>query len=247
MFASMLKVSSGKLAFVLLQGALATSALAHDIHAKSDATVPPAFDVTSASASTDGRLATFAMEVTGDAGSIKPEKVGKLAGAKVDAYVWPTKLDPAAVGFAKGSGILALAVTAHPDFDDTPLFDENGDGDPTNDGANWHSHWVVLASDKGCAGGLRVQDISPGQDLLPATAPGLPLALDSPGMSPIINGKTVRITVPVKGAENVNFDAVAAHLQVNETGKTPLLCVTGTYKVASGNLTLPGTITREKK
>jgi hypothetical protein len=66
-------------------------------------------------------------------------------------------------------------------------------------------------------------------------------------MSPIINGKTVRITVPVKGAENVNFDAVAAHLQVNETGKTPLLCVTGTYKVASGNLTLPGTITREKK
>jgi hypothetical protein len=105
---------------------------------------------------------------------------------------------------------------------------------------------VVLASDKACAGGLKVQDISPGQDLLPATAPGLPLALDSPGMSPILKGKTVRITVPVKGAENVNFDAVAAHLQVNETGKAPLLCVTGTYKVASGNLTLPGVIVKEK-
>jgi hypothetical protein len=247
MFASMLKVSSGKLAFVLLQGALATSALAHDIHAKPDAKVPPAFDITSATASTDGRLATFAMEVSGDAGSLKPQKVGKLAGAKVDAYVWPTKLDPAVVGFAKGSGILALAITAHPDFDDTPLFDENGDGDPTNDGAGWHSQWVVLASDKACAGGLKVRDISPGQDLLPATAPGLPLALDNPGMSPILKGKTVRITVPVKGAENVNFDAVAAHLQVNETGKVPLLCVTGTYKVASGNLTLPGIITKEKK
>lgn len=238
---------STNIAIILLQGALATSALAHDIRAKQDAAVPPAFDVTSASASTDGRLATFAMEVSGEAGSLKPQKVGKLAGAKVDAYVWPTKLDPATVGFAKGSGILALAITAHPDFDDTPLFDENGDGDPTNDGADWHSHWVVLASDKACAGGLKVLDISPGQDLLPATAPGLPLALDSPGMSPILKGKTVRITVPVKGAENVNFDAVAAHLQVNETGKAPLLCVTGTYKVASGNLTLPGVITKEKK
>jgi hypothetical protein len=41
------------------------------------------------------------------------------------------------------SGILALAVTAHPDFDDTPLFDENADGDPANDGKSWHSHWVV--------------------------------------------------------------------------------------------------------
>lgn len=247
MFASMPKFSTETIAFILLQGALATSALAHDIHAKPDAAVPPAFDVTSASASTDGRLATFAMEVSGDAGSQKPQKVGKLAGAKVDAYVWPTKLDPATVGFAKGSGILALAITAHPDFDDTPLFDENGDGDPTNDGAGWHSHWVVLASDQACTGGLKVLDISPGQDLLPATAPGLPLALDSPGMSPILKGQTVRITVPVKGAENVNFDAVAAHLQVNEAGKAPLLCVTGTYKVASGNLTLPGIVTREKK
>ena len=77
----------------------------------------------------------------------------------------------------------ALAITAHPDFDDTPLFDENGDGDPANDGADWHSHWVVLVEDKACTGGLKVRDVSPGQDLLPATAPGLPIALDSPGMS----------------------------------------------------------------
>lgn len=237
------------LGFTLLQGVIlaSTAALAHDIHAKPDAKVPPAFDITSATASTDGRLATFAMEVTGEAGSLKPQKIDKLAGSKVDAYVWPTKLDPSAVGFAKGSGILALAITAHPDFDDTPLFDENGDGDPTNDGANWHSHWVVLESDKACTGGLKVNDISPGQDVLPATAPGLPLALDSPGMSPILKGKTVRITVPVKGAENVNFDAVAAQLQVHEKGEKPLLCVTGTYKVASGNLTLPGVIMKETK
>lgn len=92
-----------------------------------------------------------------------------------------------------------------------------------------------------------MRDISPGQDVLPATAPGLPIALDSPGMSPIINGAAVRITVPVQGAENVNFDAVAAKLQVHDQGNAPLLCVTGTYKVASGNLTLPGVITRKNK
>lgn len=225
----------------------ALPATAHDITAKRDPKVPGAFDIVGAKATTDGRLATFIMEVSGKAGTVKPKKVGKLQGSKVDAYVWPTKLDPSVVGFAKGSGILALAITAHPDFDDTPLFDENGDGDPDNDGADWHSHWVVLVEDKACGGGLKVRDVSPGQDILPKTAPGLPIALDSPGMSPLIKGATVRITVPVEGAENVNFDAVAAKLQVHDQGKVPLLCVTGTYKVASGNLSLPGVIMRKDK
>lgn len=223
------------------------AASAHDIDAKRDPKVPASFDIVHASATTDGRLATFIMEVTGKAGKLKPKRTGKLAGAKVDAYVWPTKLDPSAAGFTKASGILALAITAHPDFDDTPLFDENGDGNPANDGAGWHSHWVVLAEDKGCTGGLKVRDVSPGQDLLPATAPGLPIALDSPGMSPLIKGRSVKITVPVQGAESVNFDAVAAKLQVHRETKAPLLCVTGTYKVASGNLSLPGVITRDVK
>ncbi|MGE3147600.1 MAG: hypothetical protein AB7K04_00880 [Pseudorhodoplanes sp.] len=234
------------LAFLSLLLAAAAPAAAHEINAKSDPKAPPAFDIVKASATTDGRLATFIMEVSGRAGAKKPKKVGKLAGSKVDAYVWPTKIDPEAVGFAKGSGILALAITAHPDFDDTPLFDENGDGDPNNDGADWHSHWVVLVEDKACRGGLKVRDVSPGQDVLPATAPGLPLALDSPGMSALIKGKAVRITVPLKGAESANFDAVAASLQVHHEGKTPLLCVTGTYKVASGNLSLPGVIVKAK-
>lgn len=235
------------LAAAAVFGLIALPATAHDITAKSDPKVPGAFDIVGAKATTDGRLATFTMEVSGKAGTMKPKKVGKLQGSKVDAYVWPTKLDPSVAGFAKGSGILALAITAHPDFDDTPLFDENGDGDPNNDGADWHSHWVVLVEDKACTGGLKVRDISPAQDILPPTAPGLPIALDSPGMSPIIKGATVRITVPVQGAENVNFDALAAKLQVHEQGKTPLLCVTGTYKVASGNLTLPGVIMRKDK
>lgn len=238
-------LTSPTLPAVVLLAASASIATAHEITSAPDPAVPPAFDVVSAGATTNGRLATFAMEVTGTAGSQVPQATQKLAGASVDAYVWPTGLDPSAAGFDEGSGILALAVTAHPDFDDTPLFDENGDGDPANDGAGWHSHWVVLAEDPACSGGLKVRDVAPGDDLLPATAPGLPIALDSPGMSPLLAGQSLRLTVPVDGAENAAFDALTAQLRVHADGGAPLLCVTGTYKVASGDLSLPGVITRQ--
>jgi len=220
----------------------AQTAYAHDIKSKVDAGKIPAFDITTASATTDGRLTTFAMEVAGIAGSVKPVPIGQLTGAKVQSYVWPTSLDPSRVGFDEKSGILALAITAHPDFDDTPLFDEDQDGDPANDGADWHSHWVVLTEDTACAGGLKVRDVSPGVDLLPATAPMLPIALDSPGMSPLLHGSTAKITVPVGDSESVAFDAVTAELQVNEKGEAPLLCVTGVHDIASGDLSLPGII-----
>ena len=87
------------------------------------------------------------MAASGKAGASRPAATGKLAGSQVFSYVWPTTLDPAIVGFEPKAGILAFAVTAHPDFDDTPLFDENGNGDLADDGDVWHSHWVVLAKD----------------------------------------------------------------------------------------------------
>jgi len=229
----------------LLAGVLAAAAspvLAHSIQGESNPNVEPAFDITFAEASTDGRLATFVMEVTGEIGSRLPAVTGQLTGAKVDAYVWPTKLDPENVGFAAGSGILALAITAHPDFDDTPLFDENGDGNPSNDGAGWHSHWVVLGEEARCGAGLKVRDVSPGVDVLPDTAPGLPLALDSPGMTPLMAGNRVNITMPLANAGFAEFDAVTAELQVNEQGEAPLLCVIGVRKVLSGDLSFPGKI-----
>lgn len=226
--------------------AAAGGAYAHEIKSETDAGKAPAFDITKAAASTDGRLTTFMMEVAGVAGSVKPVPIGQLTGAKVESYVWPTSLDPSVVGFDKGSGILSLAITAHPDFDDTPLYDENQDGDPANDGAGWHSHWVVLVKDETCGAGLKVRDVSPGVDLLPATAPYLPIALDSPGMSPILDGAVAKITVPVGDSEDISFDAVTAELQVNQKGEAPLLCVTGVHDVASGDLSLPGRITVSK-
>ena len=234
------------LPLVLAALSVPQTAAAHDIKSPTSADTTPAFDITLSRASTDGRLATFMMELAGTAGSVKPEATGRVEGAKVEAYVWPTSLDPSAVGFDKDSGILALAITAHPDFDDTPLFDENNDGDPANDGADWHSHWVVLVEDEACGAGLKVRDVSPGVDLLPATAPMFPIALDSPGMSPVLDGRIARITVPVRGAEDVAFDAVTAELQVNSEGRAPLLCVTGVHDIASGDLSLPGIIMKEE-
>lgn len=233
------------LAAALLVGT-SWAAQAHDIKSQVDSGTSPAFDITAAEATTDGRLATFMMELAGLAGSVKPKAIGQLTGAKVESYVWPTDLDPSRVGFDAASGILALAITAHPDFDDTPLFDENNDGDPANDGADWHSHWVVLTEDQACGAGLKVRDVSPGVDLLPPTAPGLPIALDSPGMSPSLEGSLAKITVPLGKAESAAFDAVTAELQVNVEGKAPLLCVTGVHDVASGDLSLPGRVTLEK-
>ncbi len=224
----------------------APAAMAHGITSSTDSDTAPAFDITTAEATTDGRLTTFMMEVAGVAGSVKPTPIGRLKGAKVESYVWPTALDPSTVGFDEGSGILALAITAHPDFDDTPLYDENRDGDPANDGADWHSHWVVLVEDEACRAGLKVRDVSPGVDLLPATAPYFPIALDSPGMSPILDGSKARITVPLADTESTGFDAVTAELQVNVTGAAPLLCVTGVHDVASGDLSLPGRVRTER-
>jgi hypothetical protein len=220
----------------------AQQTMAHGISSELDSEKTPAFDIINASATTDGRLTTYVMEVAGIAGSIKPKSIGQLKGAKVQSYVWPTSLDPSVVGFDKASGILSLAITAHPDFDDTPLYDENRDGDPANDGADWHSHWVVLVEDEACGAGLKVRDVSPGVDLLPATAPYLPIALDSPGMSPILDGRIATITVPVGESGRSSFDAVTAELQVNESGGSPFLCVSGVHDIASGDLSLPGRV-----
>ena len=45
--------------------------------------------------------------------------------------------------------------------------------------------------------------------------------------------------MPVERCEQASFDAVTAELQVNEEGKTPLLCVAGIDDVASGDLSMP--------
>ncbi len=241
---------------VLAVFVLATPLSAHDakdhkrgIQAQKGNAKPAPFDIVHARIATEGNVAVFHMAVSGKAGEIKPTPTGKLAGSEVFAYVWPTSLDPATVGFEPKAGILALAVTAHPDFDDTPLFDENGDGDPTNDGNVWHSHWVVLGPDEACGkGALKVIDIPEGaKPRLPKTWPGLPLLIDSPGWQPLFKQEAVTVRVPfddIAAVESTGFDGVTAGLRVNANVHAPLLCVVNVFDVASGNLSLPGKANR---
>jgi hypothetical protein len=198
-------------------------------------------DILAAHVHRDGNIVTFHMTTNGVAGDTRPDPVGQLAGAGVQAYVWPVSLDPSVVGFEGETGILALVATAHPDFDDTPLFDENRDGDLANDGADWHSHWVVLAPSEACGpGALAVRDIPEGTTpAMPVTWPGLPLFIDSPGYSPVFDGPEITLKVPL-GAAGLSYDGVTAALRVSANLHAPLLCVTDVFDVASGDLSLPG-------
>lgn len=212
-------------------------------------TVTASFDIIHARISTEGNIATFHMAVSGEAGASRPSKSGKLAGSSVFSYVWPTSLDPSQIGFGPKTGILAFAATSHPDFDDTPLFDENGDGNPDNDGDVWHSHWVVLQPDPTCGeDALKVVDIPEGaKPPLPKTWPGLPILIDSPGWTPMFKNESVEVRVPfddIGAVEASTFDGVTAALRVNASMHNPLLCVANVFKVASGDLSLPGKVNR---
>lgn len=205
------------------------------------------FDIVHTKITTQGNVAIFHMAVSGKAGKVHPAASGKLAGSTVFSYVWPTSLDPSVIGFEPKSGILAFAVTSHPDFDDTPLFDENHDGRLDNDGDLWHSHWVVLQPDPACGkDSLKVVDIPEGaKPRVPKTWPGLPILIDSPGWTATITRQTVEVRVPfddIGAIEAGAFDGVTAALRVNASVHNPLLCVADVFKVASGDLSLPGKV-----
>lgn len=239
--------------FASILAGLIGTASAHEgshhggIATEANNTVQAPFDIVHTRITTTGNIAVFHMAVSGKAGASRPTPSGKLAGSDVFSYVWPTSLDSSVVGFEPKAGILAFAVTSHPDFDDTPLFDENGDGKLDNDGDLWHSHWVVLQPDPACgADALKVVDIPEGtKPRLPKTWPGLPILIDSPGWTPAFDKETVEVRVPFDDIGVVTastFDGVTAALRVNASVHNPLLCVADVFKVASDDLSLPGKV-----
>jgi hypothetical protein len=193
-------------------------------------------------------LLVFEQQVNGQIGSTLPTPVGQLDGAPVLGYVFPTTLKPEDVGFSATDGIVALAVTSHPDFDDTPLWDENNNRNYKDDGVIWHAHWVVLATDERVPGKLSVKQFKP-EDvgvILPPTNPGMPMYMDSPGYAVVANRNTLKVLVPaqrVNHQKKFNFDAVTAYLQVSTSDPArPMLGVYEVYSVLSKNLSLPYTV-----
>ena len=231
----------------LLSNPLIADQRQHKGHILADQTnnIPLSFDLLHAKVTTDATHLIFQQAIRGKAGSEIPQITGKLAGSEVYSYVWPTSLDSQVVGFEPEQGILALALTIHPDFDDTPLYDEDGDGNLTNDGDLWHSHWVVLSPDEKCGeGALKVKDIEENsQPQMPVTWPGLPIFIDSPGFDFSLDESEVLVRVPLSAvgfSKGFKFDGVTAGLRVNRQVHAPLLCVENVFDIASGDLSMPG-------
>lgn len=217
-------------------------ALAQEIASPKSPNAMAAFDIVRTSVRSVGPEVVFQVQVAGKAGELKPKAVGQFAGSAVYSYVWPTSLDSATVGFDSAQGILALAVTFHPDFDD-------GTGGAINRHV-WHPHWVVLVKDEACGpGALKVRDIPEGaKPKVPATWPGVPLLIDSPTYPTSLATDTVEVKVPaavIGAVEGVKFDGVTSALKVNANLHAPLLCISDVFDVASGDLSLPGKVTRQ--
>lgn len=217
---------------------IGSSAYAGGIEAMPNQSVVAPFDIVATQVAVVGDDAVFSTRVRGDAGAEKPVATGKFEGSSVYAYVWPTSLNSADVGFDKDQGIVALAATFHPDFDDAAKGATNRD--------RWHAHWVVLNKDEACKGGLKVTDIpKDAKPKLPNTWPGVPLLIDSPEYKTALSGNTVDVHVPlsvVGAVKQTSFDGVTAGLRVNADLHAPLLCVENVFKVASGDLSLPGKV-----
>jgi hypothetical protein len=218
---------------------LAAPAAAQEIVSPVQPAEVAAFDIVRTSVASEGADVVFTVQVRGEAGEVRPKATGQFAGSAVFSYVWPTSFDSATVGFEGDQGILALAVTFHPDFDDAAF-----------GGANrhvWHPHWVVLIPDEACGpGALKVRDIPSGMTpKVPATWPNVPLLIDSPEYPTSLGGDLVTVRVPVQviGApEGVRFDGVTSALLVNANLHAPLLCISDVFDVASGDLSLPGQV-----
>lgn len=192
-------------------------------------------------------LLIFEFTVEGVAGKTVPRASGSMDKAPVLAYVFPTTLKSDDVGFSETVGIVALAVTTHPDFDDSPVFDENNDGIYNNDGLTFHTHWVVLVQDERIPAKLAVKEFTHGdKNFTPPTSPGMHMFMDSPGYSVVLKGNIGRVLVPsqrVNFKTQFNYDVVTSYLEVNTSDKSrPMLGVYQVYSVLSGNLSLPYTV-----
>ncbi|WP_222983325.1 hypothetical protein [Flagellimonas meishanensis] len=234
--------------FVALLGFVLTSCAQKDPYHTAD------FNIQSVEVSHLPNLGVTVWEimVEGKAGQTVPVPVGQLDGAPVLGYVFPTSLQSTDVQFGNTEGIVALALTSHPDFDDTPLWDENSDAIFDNDGIIWHPHWVILVEDARVEGGLSVKQFKKADEtvVLPPTNPGMPMYMDSPGHPVTLQQNAIRVVVPdyrINNRTDFSYDGVAAFMKVNTSDeKKPMLGVYKVYSVSSGDLSLPYKVVLKK-
>lgn len=190
----------------------------------------------------DLQLVVFQLRLAGQAGGTAPATRGSFDRAPVLAYLFPTSLKPGDVGFDVVPGTVTLAITSHPDFDNTPLWDENIDGNYKNDGAVYQAHWMILTNDQRVPGGLAVREVEQADAKLPPTSPEMDLYLDSPGFGVVTDRDTLRVLVPIRRINNqidFRYDAATAYLEMNTSDPSrPRLGVYRFYSVLGGELNL---------
>jgi hypothetical protein len=107
-----------------------------------------------------------------------------------------------------------------------------GDHNYDNDGKCYHTHWVVLVKADRVEGGLSVKEFKNEDEsvVLPPTNPGMPMYVDSPGFSVVLNNNTLKVAVPAQRVSNkkdFNYGCVAAYMEVSTEEGRPLLGVEG--------------------
>lgn len=76
-----------------------------------------------------------------------------------------------------------------------------------------------------------------------------PLLIDSSDYPTSLKAQAVEVTIPlllIGGIAGASFDGVTAGLTINGNLHAPLLCVSDVFKIASGNLSLPGKVESAK-
>lgn len=209
-------------------------ALADALTSPDSQAIDPSFDIRTAEVTADAETLRFRMTVRGAAGARLPMPTGQLAGSEMLAYLWPTNFDSGIVGFPPRRGLLVLGLVSHPDLVETVGGKQLS--------SNWHPHWFVVSPGKSCGPfGLAMEEGPP------ATPGGLPVLTQVANLPFTIGNSQVEIDVPRKllgDPGRLRYDGMTATLLVSATLSSPVVCLRVT-DVASGRLTLTGTVTQQ--
>ena len=177
----------------------APAALADGTHAVEQATAvtspqdaghPGPFDILAAHVHLDGRIATFHMTTASSAGkrdarARSATSPGRRSSPMSGRRHWIRRWS-----ISRPAPASLPRATSHPDFDDTPLYDENGDGDSRTTVSPGTATGCVLVPNEDCdPDALSVRDIGEGES--PGAAAhldGMPLFIDGPGYKPVFGG-----------------------------------------------------------
>ncbi len=188
----------------------------------------------------------LSIKVKGKAGGTTPDSLGDINNAGILTYLFTTSLKAEDIGFSKTEGLVALAITSHPDLDFSPLWDENNNGVYNDDGRSWQAHWVILVKEERVGGGYAVKELKNEDQtiMLPKTAAGnVPVCLDSPGFQVVMKDHTIKVVIPSNRINNkldFKFNAMSCYMTYNVSDPNlPKMGIRNIYYTAAEKTAMP--------